>query len=84
MKTTDVEAELRKMVESLAKPAPNASKVCALAADIVANAGRYQSELENIANASMQKWEMNSDEFLSEFQAWAQNRARHALSSANA
>ena len=44
----------------------------------------YKSELENIATASMKKWEMNSDDFLSEFQAWAQNRARHAISKANA
>lgn len=43
----------------------------------------FKAELENIANASMRKWEMNNDDFLSEFQAWAQNRARHALSKAN-
>jgi len=42
-----------------------------------------KSELENIASASMAKWQMNSDEFLSEFQAWSQNRARHAISKAN-
>ena len=43
-----------------------------------------KSELENIASASMAKWEMNSDDFLSEFQAWSQNRARHAIAKANA
>lgn len=44
----------------------------------------YKSELENIAKASPKKWEMAPDEFTTEFRWWAQNRAGHAISSANA
>lgn len=37
---------------------------------------KYRSELENIANAKPHTWGEESDQF----QAWAQSRARHALS----
>lgn len=74
---TDVETELRKMAEMLT--GTHESKVCGLAADIVANACRYQSELQNIANASPKRWEMPLDEFRENFQHWAQSRAHHAL-----
>ncbi len=42
---TDVETELRKMIPHLRGPAPDASKVIELAADIVASAGQVESKL---------------------------------------
>lgn len=63
----------------MAADVPRAAKVCELAADIVANAGRYQAELANIAVASPGKWGLDAEDFQREFRFWAQSRARHAL-----
>lgn len=59
-----------------------AAKMGLLAEDLERENRELRKELENIASVSMEKWEMDGDEFLSEFQAWAQNRARHAIAKA--
>lgn len=47
---TDVETELRKIASAAAIEAPNASRVCALAADIVASTGRIAVENASLRN----------------------------------
>ena len=51
--------------------------LCAQARAIRHERDRYRDELKNIADAKPHTWGEESDQF----QAWAQNRARHALSS---
>jgi len=50
--------------------------LCKQARAIRHSRDRYRKELDNIANAKPETWGEESDQF----QAWAQNRARHALS----
>lgn len=50
--------------------------LCAQARAIRKARDKYRDELQNIANAKPHTWGAESDQF----QAWAQNRAMHALS----
>lgn len=48
-KLTDVETELRKIVEHTKEVLPHTSKVCSLAADIVHNSGKAQHQRDTLA-----------------------------------
>lgn len=78
----ELERELEKwkrkyydVADAITRESFGVEDLCAQARAIREERHRYRTELMNIVNAKPHTWGEEADQF----QAWAQNRARHAL-----